>query len=61
MNNREYKKIILPYCMKWSFIVLFLASTVYHIGASIMDLGCKMTAFSVLNFVTKEQLLEMIK
>ena len=35
--------------------------TVYHIGASIKDLGNKLTAFSVLNFVTKQQLLEMIK
>ena len=28
--------------------------TVYHIGASIKDLGNKLTAFSVLNFVTKQ-------
>ena len=35
--------------------------TVYHIGASIKDLGDKLTAFSVHNFVTKQQLLEMIK
>ena len=35
--------------------------TVYHIGASIKDLGNKLTAFSVLNFATKQQLLEMIK
>ena len=35
--------------------------TVYHIGASIKDLGNKLTAFSVLNFVSKQQLLEMIK
>lgn len=41
------------------FIVI--DETVYHIGASIKDLGNKLTAFSVLNFVTKQQLLEMIK
>lgn len=35
--------------------------TVYHIGASIKDLGNKLTAFSVLGFVTKQQLLDMIK
>ena len=34
---------------------------VYDIGASIKDLGSKLTAFSVLNFVSKQQLLEMIK
>ena len=41
------------------FIVVDKA--VYHIGASIKDLGSKLTAFSVLNFVSKQQLLEMIK
>ena len=35
--------------------------TVYHIGASIKDLGNKLTAFSVLGFVTKQELLEMMK
>ena len=35
--------------------------TVYHIGASIKDLGHKLTAFSVLSLLTKQQLLEMIK
>ena len=35
--------------------------TVYHIGASIKDLGNKLTAFSVLSLLTKLQLLEMIK
>jgi hypothetical protein len=35
--------------------------TVYHIGASIKDLGNKLTAFSVLNLLTKQQLLDMIK
>lgn len=33
---------------------------VYHVGASIKDLGNKLTAFSVLEFLTKEQLLNMI-
>ena len=35
--------------------------TVYHIGASIKDLGNKLTAFSLLSLLTKQQLLEMIK
>jgi len=35
--------------------------TVYHIGASIKDLGNKLTAFSVLSLLTKQQLLDMIK
>ena len=33
----------------------------YHVGASFKDLGNQMTAFSVLNFVTKEQVLAMVK
>jgi len=41
------------------FIVI--DETVYHIGASIKDLGNKLTAFSVLSLLTKQQLLEMIK
>ena len=35
--------------------------TVYHIGASIKDLDNKLTAFSVLSLLTKQQLLDMIK
>lgn len=34
---------------------------VYHVGASFKDLGNQMTAFSVLNFVTKEQVFAMVK
>lgn len=40
---------------------IIVDDTVYYIGASIRDLGNKLTAFSVLNFVTKQQLLEMIR
>jgi len=34
--------------------------TVYHIGASIKDLGKELTAFSILELLTKEQQLAMI-
>ncbi|ACX74946.1 conserved domain protein [Fibrobacter succinogenes subsp. succinogenes S85] len=34
---------------------------IYHVGASFKDLGNQMTAFSVLNFITKEQVLAMVK
>ena len=40
---------------------IIVDETVYHVGASINDLGKQLTAFSVLEFLTKEQLLEMIK
>ncbi|MCQ2064214.1 MAG: virulence RhuM family protein [Fibrobacter sp.] len=40
---------------------IIVDETVYHIGSSLNELGKKLTAFSVLNFVTKQQLLEMVK
>lgn len=40
---------------------IIIDETVYHIGASIRDLGNKLTAFSVLSLLTKAQLLGMIK
>lgn len=40
---------------------IIVDETVYHLGASIKDLGKELTAFSVLEFVSKEQLLGMIK
>ena len=40
---------------------IIVDSTIYHVGASIRDLGNKLTAFSVLSAITKEQLLESVK
>lgn len=40
---------------------IIVDETVYHIGSSLNELGKKLTAFSVLNIVTKQQLLEMVK
>lgn len=39
---------------------IIVDETVYHIGASIKDLGKELTAFSILELLTKEQLLAMI-
>lgn len=39
---------------------IIVDETIYHVGASIKDLGNKLTAFSVLEFLTKEQLLSMV-
>ncbi|SHJ34558.1 hypothetical protein [Fibrobacter sp. UWP2] len=41
--------------------LVIVDDVVYHVGASFKDLGNQMTAFSVLNFVTKEQVLAMVK
>ena len=39
---------------------IIVDETVYHIGSSLNELGKKLTAFSVLNFVSKQQLLGMV-
>lgn len=39
---------------------IIVDETVYHIGSSLNELGKKLTAFSVLNFISKQQLLEMV-
>lgn len=40
---------------------IIIDDTIYHIGASIKDLGNSLTAFSVLQFITKDDLLKMVK
>ena len=59
--NRQFPTVELRTMREVHDRFIIIDDTVYHIGASIMDLGCKMTAFSVLNFVTKDQLLTMVK
>ena len=59
--NRQFPTVVLRTMREVHDRFIIINETVYHIGASIMDLGCKMTAFSVLNLVTKEQLLALVK
>ena len=59
--NRQFPTVVLRTMREVHDRFIIIDETVYHIGASIMDLGCKMTAFSVLNLVTKEQLLALVK
>lgn len=40
---------------------IIVDNTIYHVGASIRDLGSKLTAFSVLSAISREQLLESVK
>lgn len=40
---------------------IIVDDSIYHLGTSINDIGHKLTAFSVLSFLTKEQLLGMVK
>ena len=39
---------------------LLIDDTVYHFGASFKDMGNEMTAYSVLNFVTPEEVIEKV-
>ena len=59
--NRQFPTVELQTMRDVHDRFIIVDETVYHVGASIMDLGCKMTAFSVLNLVTKEQLLVLVK
>ena len=53
--NRQFPTVVLRTMRDVHDRFIIVDETVYHVGASIMDLGCKMTAFSVLNLVTKDQ------
>ena len=59
--NRQFPTVVLRTMRDVHDRFIIVDETVYHVGASIMDLGCKMTAFSVLNLVTKGQLLALVK
>ena len=59
--NRQFPTVVLRTMREVHDRFIIIDETVYHVGASIMDLGCKMTAFSVLNLVTKDQLLGLVK
>ncbi len=59
--NRQFPTVVLRTMRDVHDRFIIVDETVYHVGASIMDLGCKMTAFSVLNLVTKDQLLGLVK
>lgn len=40
---------------------LLVDDTVYHFGASFKDMGAEFSAYSVLNFVTPEEVIEKVK
>lgn len=59
--NRQFPTVELRNMRDVHDRFIIVDSTIYHVGASIRDLGNKLTAFSVLSAVTKEQLLENVK
>lgn len=59
--NRQFPKVHLENMREVHDRFVIVDDVVYHVGASFKDLGNQMTAFSVLNFVSKEQVLAMVK
>lgn len=59
--NRQFPTVELKSMQNVHDRFIIADETVYHIGSSLNELGKKLTAFSVLNIVTKQQLLEMVK
>ena len=59
--NRQFPTVRLENMREVHDRFVIVDDVIYHVGASLKDLGNQMTAFSVLNFVTKEQVLAMVK
>ena len=59
--NRQFPTVRLENMREVHDRFVIVDDIVYHVGASFKDLGNQMTAFSVLNFITKEQVLAMVK
>lgn len=59
--NRQFPTVELRNMRDVHDRFIIVDSAIYHVGASIRDLGNKLTAFSVLSAITKDQLLESVK
>ncbi|MBS7271348.1 MAG: virulence RhuM family protein [Fibrobacter sp.] len=59
--NRQFPTVELRNMRDVHDRFIIVDNRIYHVGASIRDLGSKLTAFSVLSAITKEQLLENVK
>ena len=59
--NRQFPTVRLENMREVHDRFVIVDDVVYHVGASFKDLGNQLTAFSVLNFVTKEQILALVK
>ena len=61
MHNKQYPGLELKTMRTIHDRFLLVDDTVYHFGASFKDMGNEMTAFSVLNFVTPEEVITKIQ
>ena len=61
MHNKQYPGLELKTMRTIHDRFLLVDDTVYHFGASFKDMGNEMTAFSILNFVTPEEVIAKIQ
>jgi len=60
LHKRQYPGLELKTMRTVHDRFLLIDDTVYHFGASFKDMGNEMTAYSVLNFVTPEEVIEKV-
>ena len=61
LHNRQYPGLDLKTMRMIHDRFLLVDNTVYHFGASFKDIGAEFSAYSVLNFVTPEEVIEKVK
>jgi len=60
LHNKQYPGLDLKTMRTIHDRFLLIDDTVYHFGASFKDMGNEMTAYSILNFVTPEEVLTKV-
>ena len=60
-HNAQYAPISVAIATNFHDRFLIIDDTVYHIGASLKDLGKKVFGFTLMGFITPEELLAQIK
>ena len=61
LHNKQYPGLELKTMRTIHDRFLLVDDTVYHFGASFKDMGNEMAAFSILNFVSPEEVIEKVK
>ena len=60
IHNKQYPGLDLKTMRTIHDRFLLIDDTVYHFGASFKDIGNEMTAYSILNFVTPEEVIAKV-
>ena len=61
LHKKQYPELELETMRMIHDRFLLVDDTVYHFGASFKDMGAEFSAYSVLNFVTPEEVIEKVK